>query len=97
MRDAHIEAYKQGQAYIDEHHEILKLVLSGNVQVDTRVGRGDNVLFHEPLELVLEYMGLSMREDLVVNTSIDGDDVKRALISGHLFNANHWFDKYTSR
>jgi hypothetical protein len=27
----------------------------------------------------------------VVNTSIDGKAVKRALIPGHLLNANYWF------
>jgi hypothetical protein len=30
----------------------------------------------------------------VVNTSIDGEAGRRALIPGHLLNAKHWFDKY---
>jgi hypothetical protein len=85
---------RANKTYIDEHHETLKLVLSDNVQVDTR---GDNGLYRVPLTRVLDYMGLSMSKDQVVNTSIDGDDVKRALIPDHLLNANHWFDKYTSR
>jgi hypothetical protein len=39
-----------------------------------------------------------MTKNQVVNTSIDGEEaVKRALIPGHLLNANHWFDKFTSR
>jgi hypothetical protein len=39
-----------------------------------------------------------MSKDQVVNTSIDGDkEVRRSLVSGHLLNANHWFDKYKSR
>jgi hypothetical protein len=92
-RDAHIETYQHVQAFIDEHHRILNLVLSEHVPVDTRVGRGDYGLYHEPLERTLEYLGLSMSKDQVVNTSIDGEAVKRALIPGHLLNANHWFDK----
>jgi hypothetical protein len=35
-----------------------------------------------------------MSKDQVVNMSIDGEAVKRALIPGHLLNANHWFNKY---
>jgi hypothetical protein len=96
MRDAHIEEYKHVQAFIDEHHRILNLVLSDHVQVDTRMG-GDYGIYQEPLERTLEYLGLSMSKDQVVNTSIDGDEgVRRALIPGHLLNANHWFDKYTN-
>jgi hypothetical protein len=45
------------------------------------------------LERTLEYLGLSMSKDQVCNTSIDGETVKRALIPGHLLNANHWFEK----
>jgi hypothetical protein len=94
-RDAHIEHYQHVQAYIDEHHRILNLVLSDEVHLDTRVGRGDNGIYQEPLERTLEYLGLSMSKDQVVNTSIDGEEgVKRALIPGHLLNANHWFHKY---
>jgi ankyrin repeat protein len=97
MRDAHNETYSHVQAFIDEHHRILNLVLSDHVPVDTRVGRGDNGIYQEPLERTLEYLGLSMTKDQVVNASIDGEAVRRALIPGHLLNANHWFDKYTNR
>jgi hypothetical protein len=95
-RIAHIEKYKHVQAYINKHHSILRLVLSEQVPLDTRVGRGDNGIYHEPLERTLEYLGLSMSKDQVVNTSIDGEAVRRALIPGHLLTANHWFDKYKS-
>jgi hypothetical protein len=93
MRDAHIETYLCAQAFIDEYHRILARVLSDHVQVDTRVGRGDNGIYQEPLERTLEYLGLSMSKDQVVNTSIDGEAFRRALIPGHLLNANHWFSK----
>jgi hypothetical protein len=100
MRNEHIEEYKRVQAFIDEYREILHLVLSDHVQVDTRVGRGDNGIYQEPImECTLEYLGLSMNEDQVVNASIDGEreeGIKRALIPGHLLNANHWFNKYKS-
>jgi hypothetical protein len=98
IRDTHIEDYKHVQAYIDENHRILNLVLSEHVPVDPRFGLGQMGIYQEPLERTLEYLGLSMCKDQVVNASIDGeDDVRRALIPGHLLNANHWFDKYKSR
>jgi len=93
-RDAHVEEYKHVLAYIDESHRLLNLVLSEDVPVDPRFMVG---IYQEPLERVLEYLGLSMSKDQVVNTSIDGEGVKRALIPGHLLNANHWFNKYKSR
>jgi hypothetical protein len=92
IRDAHIETYKHAQAYIDEYHRILNLVLSEHVPVDPRFGLGQMGIYQEPLERTLEYLGLSMSKDQVVNASIDGDTVKRALIPGHLLNANHWFE-----
>jgi hypothetical protein len=92
-RDAHIETYKQVQAYIDEYHHILNLVLSEHVPVDPRFGLGQMGIYQEPLERTLEYLGLSMSKDRVVNTSIDGEAVRRALIPGHLLNANHWFQQ----
>jgi hypothetical protein len=97
VRDAHIQTYTEVHSFIDEHHGILSLVLSDHVQVDTRVGLGGNGIYQEPLERVLEYLGLSMSKDRVVNASIDGEGVRRALIPGQLLNANHWFNKYKNR
>jgi hypothetical protein len=95
VRDYHIETYSHVQAYIDEYHRILNLVLSEHVPVDTRFGLGQMGIYQEPLERTLEYLGLSMSKDQVVNTSIDGEAVRRALIPGHLLNAKHWFDKHS--
>jgi hypothetical protein len=97
MRDAHIETYSHVQAFIDESHRILNLVLSEHVPVDPRFGLGQMGIYQEPLERTLEYLGLSMSKNQVVNASIDGEAVRRALIPGHLLNANHWFDKYQDR
>jgi hypothetical protein len=45
------------------------------------------------LERVLEYMGLSMKKDQVVNASIDGTERKRALIPFKLLGAEWWRDQ----
>jgi hypothetical protein len=91
-RDACIEEYEHTLTYIDGYHEALKGTLSAKVEVDTRFGLGENGIYHEPLERVLEYMGLSMDKDQVVNASIDGD-TKRALIPFQLQNAKLWFER----
>jgi hypothetical protein len=89
-----IEEYKHVQAYIDEYHRALKKTLSDEVEVDARVGRGGKGVYQEPLERVLEYLGMSMHKDQVVNASIDGGGVKRALIPFHVLNAEVWHNKY---
>jgi hypothetical protein len=96
-RDAHIDEYKHVQAFVDVYHRILTRVLSEHVPVDPRFGLGQMGIYQEPLERTLEYLGLSMSKDQVVNMSIDGEAGRRALLPGHLLNAKHWFDKYESR
>jgi hypothetical protein len=93
--DGHIAEYKQVHNFIDEYHNVLKHALSEDVQVDLRVGLGENGIFQEPLERVLEYMGMSMDIDQVVNASIDVEGKRRALIPGNVLEANHWYEQYT--
>jgi serine/threonine-protein phosphatase 6 regulatory ankyrin repeat subunit B len=92
--DTHTNEYKKIHNFIDECHTITNLALSEDVVVDTRVGRGDNGLYHEPLEQVLLYLGLSMKKNQTVNKSIDGKSIKRALMPGHPVNANLWYELY---
>jgi hypothetical protein len=86
------------KSLIDEHHRILKILPVEHMPAAV-LWPGPDCIYQEPLELVLEYLGLSMRRNQVVNANIDGEEegVRRALIPGHLLNAKHWFDKYTSR
>jgi hypothetical protein len=80
---------------MSKYHSVAEHTLSEDVVVDTRVGRGDYGLYHEPLEQVFLYLGLSMKKNQTVNASIDGKSgVKRALIPGHPTNANLWFELY---
>jgi hypothetical protein len=74
----------------DRWHGVSLPLLSNSVQVDTRVGRGDYGLYHEPLERVLQYPGLSMTEDQVVNTNVDGNSTRCALIPMQARCANQW-------
>jgi hypothetical protein len=92
--DAAIADYKNTQAYIEQYHELLTTALSDEAQVDTRMGRGDAGINQEPMERTLEYLGLSMNPDQVVNTSIDGTTPARVLIPHQPRNAKHWHEKY---
>jgi hypothetical protein len=95
MLTAHLDEYKRIHTFIDECHSVTKHALSEDIVVDTRVGRHDNGMYHEPLEQVLLYLGLSMDKNQTVNTSIDSKSgVTRALMPGHPVNANLWFELY---
>jgi hypothetical protein len=86
------ESYADTHLFIERWHEIALNALSERVEVDRRVGLGLHGLYQEPLERVLQYLGLSMAVDQVVNSSLDDDDgVKRALLPNCAHNANHWF------
>jgi ankyrin repeat protein len=89
---AAVAEYGVAHAFIEEYHRRLTKSLELEVVVDTRVGLGENGLYQEPLEVVLEYCGLRMKADQVVNVSIDGADRKRLLIPQHRArNARYWF------
>jgi hypothetical protein len=46
------------------------------------------------MERVLQYLGLSMGVDEVVNNSLDdGDGVRRALLPNSARNASHWLQQ----
>jgi hypothetical protein len=93
--DAHLNEYTQIHNFIDDCHAVIKHALNENVVVDKRMGRRGNIMYGEPLEQVLLYLGLSMKKDQTVNASIDGKSgVKRALMPGHPTNANLWFELY---
>jgi hypothetical protein len=92
--NADIKKYKLIHAYIDQVHGVLNDALSTEVVVDTRIGLGEYGIYQEPLERTLEYMGLSMHKDQVVNASIDVENVKRALIPGHVLSAEMWHEQF---
>jgi hypothetical protein len=84
--------YANTHLFIERWHRIALDALSLRVGVDRRVGLGLNGLYQEPLERVLQYLGLSMDADQVVNSSLDGDDgVLRVLLPNCAHNADHWF------
>jgi hypothetical protein len=64
------------RGFTEEYHAVLNHTTSELIKVDTRVSRGGRGISQEHLERVLEYTGLSMSKDHIVNTSIDGDGDK---------------------
>jgi hypothetical protein len=58
------------------------------VRVDTRVSRDDFGLYLEPLERVLQYFGLSMTVNQVVN--YNGKSARRALVPMQARGADQW-------
>jgi hypothetical protein len=94
MVDTHVNEYKQIHNFIDEWHTVTTHALAKDIVVDTRVSRGDDGLYHEPLEQVLLYLGMSMTKNQTVNASIDGKSATRALMPGHPTNANLWYELY---
>jgi ankyrin repeat protein len=84
--------YANTLRFIERWHEIALNVLSMRVEVDRRVGLGLHGLYQEPLERVLQYLGLSMGVDQVVNNSLD-DGVRRALLPNCARSANHWLQQ----
>jgi hypothetical protein len=94
--NACIAEYTNTHAFIDAYQASLMHILCTETPVDTRMGLHENGIYHEPLERVLEYCGLSMHADQVVNDSIDRKTrhrtVKRTLIPNQARNAKYWYD-----
>jgi hypothetical protein len=86
--------YRNVLGFIDSWHGVAVPVLSDLVQVDTCVGRGDYGLYQEPLERVLQYLGLSMTMNQVVDTSVDSKSARRALIPMQARGANQWHELF---
>jgi hypothetical protein len=95
--DAAIAEYKNTQIFIEKYHELLEHTLSNLVEVDTRMALRSTGIYQEPLERTLEYLGLSMHADQVVNNSIDRKtryrETRRVLIPNQARNAKHWYEK----
>jgi ankyrin repeat protein len=91
--------YANTHRFIERWHGIALNALSERVEVDRRVGLGLHGLYQEPLERVLQYLGLSMAADQVVNLSLDDDgrDMQRVLLPNCAHNANHWLQLYQQR
>jgi hypothetical protein len=87
--------YEHTHRFIERWHGVASNTLSIRVEVDRRVGLGLHGLYQEPLERVLQYLGLSMDADQVVNSSLDDDhNVRRVLLPNCAHNANHWFQLF---
>jgi ankyrin repeat protein len=89
--------YKDIHLFTERWHSVVSDTLSDYVEVDTRVGRGDFGLYQEPLERVLEYLGLSMSANQVMNTSLDDEGVRRVLLPNCARNAHHWFQMHKQK
>jgi hypothetical protein len=81
--------YANTHLFIERWHEIALDALSERVEVDRRVGLGLHGLYQEPLERVLQYLGLSMSADQVVNHSLDAG-VRRVLLPNCTRTTDYW-------
>jgi hypothetical protein len=90
-----ISRYERVMSFAEKWHMVCVKAVSVDVEVDRRVGLGQNGLYHEPLERVMEYLGLSMAADQVLNTSINREgQVKRVLLPNCAHAAKQWLLRF---
>jgi hypothetical protein len=87
--------YANTHLFIEQCHKIALNALPVRVEVDRRVGLGLQGLYQEPLERALQYLGLSMAADQVVNDSLDAGvrHVRRVLLPNCTRNADYWLQQ----
>jgi hypothetical protein len=80
---------------VDAFHNRLLRVLEDEVEVDMRVGRGDNGIYHEPLEAALAYLGLAHKPS-ILNAKVETKKRKttRAMKPHSAGAAKFWYEKY---
>jgi hypothetical protein len=94
------QMYERIHLFIERWHGVAIKTLSSGLEVDRRIGLRLDGLHQEPMELVLQYLGLSMDADQVVNGSLDDDggvlptQTQRVLLPNCAHNANHWTQLY---
>jgi hypothetical protein len=81
-----VEEYECFLKWLEEQHASLLRVLGSEVEVDTRVGRRETGMYHEPLESTMEYLGFSLKKDKATN---------RVLLPGvDVLKVYHWCEKF---
>lgn len=90
-----ISRYERVMGFAEKWHLIGSRALSAGVEVDARVGLAQNGLYQEPLERVMEYLGLSVVADQVLNTSINREgQLKRVLLANCAHAAKQWHKRF---
>jgi ankyrin repeat protein len=88
-----VERYHRVHALVGDYRAVLFPVLTDEVEVDSRVGRGGGKgIYQEPLERVLEYCGLLLKPR-VLSETVDEPGVTRSVMPFNLLCARVWSDR----